>query len=91
VEEATEKGTTCTEEMYGYEFIDKFPVPLRCWQGLSDTTILPQYSKQVIDGYRRTGSNASIRLIEGGQHNISSGASQIVIDEAVAWFKRFAQ
>ncbi len=77
------------DEAFEYLMMEKFPVPIRCWQGMSDTTVPPDTNKHVIDGYRRGGSQASIRLIQGGTHEISTGNTQYVVDEAVEYFKRY--
>ena len=75
-------------QITSYEMIEYFPVPVRAWQGLSDTTVSPKLTEQLITAFQNAGSVASIRLIEGATHDASSGSSQLVVDEAVAWFKR---
>lgn len=77
--------------MYNYSMIETFPVTIRCWHGLSDETVPYQYNQQVIDSYRRGGSNATIRLVQGAAHNMSAGAVDYVIQEAVDYFKRCSQ
>ena len=71
-----------------YDYIEHFPVPLRVWQGTSDESVDAEYTQKVVDGYRRGGSVASIRLVQGKPHNLCTGSVAFVVDEAIDWFKR---
>lgn len=71
-----------------YDYIEHFPVPLRVWQGTSDESVPVEYTQKVVDGYRRGGSVASIRLVQGKPHNLCVGSVAFVVDEAIDWYKR---
>ena len=75
--------------MLGFDMIERFPVPVRYWQGLADESVEPQFTEKAAEGYRRGGSVASLRLVADAPHNMCVGSVQLVVDEAVAWFKRY--
>lgn len=89
ITDAAANNITPAEEWETYEFIEHYPVPIRYWQGTADETCLPIKGKKVIDSYRRGGSNATLRLVEDAEHNMISGYVPIVVEEAIAWFKRY--
>lgn len=75
--------------MLGFDMIERFPLPVRYWQGLADESVEPQFTEKAAEGYRRGGSVASLRLVADAPHNMCVGSVQLVVDEAVAWFKRY--
>lgn len=72
-----------------YKPIEKFPVPVRCWHGTNDTNVDISSSQFVIEGYRRGGSQASLRICNGQTHDICTGHVNYVINEGIDFFKRY--
>lgn len=76
-------------EIVQFDLMEYFPVPIRCWQGTADASVDQSITRQTIEGYRRGGSVASIRLVEGAAHNLCTGSVGLVVEEAISWFKRY--
>ena len=69
--------------------IEKFPVPIRIWNGSADTTIEWTLNRNIVDAYRRGGSIATLRVVDGANHNLVTGSVEYVMDEAIEFFKQF--
>ena len=76
------------ENLDALQLVDYFPVPMRVWQGTADTEVDPNCSKLLVNSLRRGNSNATLRLCQGADHAVQN--VQYVRNEAVSWFKRFA-
>lgn len=70
------------------KLIDRFPVPLRIWQGTSDQTVYPSFTALIFNSLMRGNSPVSLRQCNGAGHNLASVS--YVRNEAVSYFKRFA-
>ena len=71
-----------------YDFMLKFPCPIRIWQGTSDDVNPYQHNQTLVKWLRNGGCNATLRLCTDAEHDMSSGALGYVKDEAVDWFLR---
>lgn len=87
--EAGEVNDNTKEDLSDYMPIEKFPVPVRCWHGTTDTNVHISSSKFVIEAYRRAGSQATLRICDGKDHNICVGNTPYVVNEAIEFFKRY--
>ena len=74
-------------EVLSKKIIDYFPVPLRVWQGSSDTSVPLSHSQLLVASMRRGNSPATLRICNGANHSVYTNA--YVRNEAVSWFKRF--
>lgn len=82
---------TASDAYNNYEMIETFPVPIRCWQGLSDSVVHPIFSKKLFEAYRRSNSQATLRLCDGVGHEACVGEVSYVVDEAIEYFKYFTK
>lgn len=70
--------------------LGKFPVPIRIWQGSVGDVINPNIIKNVVNALRNGGCDASIRMVNGANHDFFGSASQAWIrDESLLFFNRY--
>lgn len=63
-----------------------FPVPLKIWHGLADTTVRIDESRKLVSAIKNYGGRASIREIEGMTHTLSNW----LWNETFIWLKRYS-
>ena len=63
-----------------------FPVPLKIWHGLADTTVRIDESRKLVSAIKNYGGRASIREIEGMAHTLSDW----LWNETFIWLKRYS-
>ena len=65
--------------------------PVRIWHGTADPTVPIALSQAIVAAYRRGGQMVTLRSCPGLDHAICTGGTQYVIDEAIEYFKRYAE
>lgn len=76
------------EQVLTKRLIDHFPVQIRIWQGVLDTSVYPSNSILLFNSLMRGNSPVSLRLCGGANHDLV--VASYVRNEAVDYFKRFA-
>lgn len=92
------------QEKNAYEkLVKSHPVPLKIWHNDDDTTVLPRYSKYLVDSIKNSGGLAYLRTFPTGGHNAWDNGPSVTVKgidgndltigtsgyELELWFRRF--
>lgn len=65
------------------------PCPVRIWHGTNDESLPYSLSQTVVRAYRNGGNNVTLRSCPNLTHNMCTGTTQYVVDEAVEYFSNY--